>query len=468
MGIILVVDDEPSVQYSFKRSFGSRHQVLTASSGHEALTIYDRHRPDVVFLDQRMPYMSGLETLAEIRKMDPQAVVVIMTAYGDTDTVIKAMQLGAFDYMAKPLDNDRLEGIIQRGVEARLSQQEHVLFEDSEAPKEARLIGHSPKMQQVYKLIGQVAATDSTVLIRGESGTGKELVARAIHNYSPRRNRPFVVVNCAAIPETLLESELFGYEKGAFSGATTRREGKFELADGGTLFLDEIGDMSLATQTKILRTLQERCFERLGGKETIKVDVRILSATNRDLEREIQKGSFREDLYWRLNVVTITLPPLRERKEDILSLLQYFAWRFKDECGCRVKGITREALNVLMKYNWPGNVRELENWVRRAMVLCRGEYLTSDGLPSLISFTSQEQAHKAHFLKQLSQILSLPFEDPDSIRPGSFHFIVEKVEEELVRNALRITGGNQLKAANLLGITRTTLRSKITRFNIRT
>jgi DNA-binding NtrC family response regulator len=469
MQTILVVDDEQSVRYSFKRGFGARYRVLGAASGPEALESYRTNRPAVVFLDQRMPDMTGLETLEKIRIQDPQAVVILMTAFGDTETVIKAMQTGAFEYITKPLDNNQIEVLIQKGIRTRDKQSDVYLFRPSVQPRGHQLIGQSPQMQAVYKLIGQVAGTDSTVLIRGESGTGKELVARAIHEFSPRRDGPFVVVNCAAIPETLLESELFGYERGAFSGATQRKEGKFELAEGGTIFLDEVGDMSLSTQTKILRTLHERCFERLGGNETIQVEIRILAATHRNLEGAILEGQFREDLYWRLDVVSIALPPLRERKGDIPALLEYFAQRFQDECGCKVKGATGGILEVLHAYEWPGNVRELENWVRRALILCRcrGEYLTLDGLPTLASFsTDDDTPQEMDFLEQLSELLARPFQEPESLKEGSFHPIVRRVEEELVRNALHLTRGNQLRAAKWLGITRTTLRKKMERFGM--
>jgi|Deesub1362A_J573_1020465.scaffolds.fasta_scaffold00269_45 DNA-binding NtrC family response regulator len=464
METILVVDDEASVLYSFQRLFGSKYRVLTALSGEEGLRLYELNRPSVVFLDQRMPGLSGLETLRALKEMDPQAVAVIMTAYGDTETVICSMQEGAFDYITKPLDGDQLEALIQKGILVRRSREDIHLFDASPVYPGPQLIGQSPPMQEVYKLIGQVAGTDSTVLIRGESGTGKELVARAIHVHSVRKNDPFVVVNCAAIPETLLESELFGYEKGAFSGADRRKEGKFELAHGGTLFLDEIGDMTPSTQTKILRALQERHIERLGGKEVIGVDVRILAATHQDLEMAMESGRFREDLYWRLNVVTISLPPLRERKEDIPALVEHFALRFREECACRVTGISRDVLRTLQAYDWPGNVRELENWVRRALILCRGETITMEDLPPLATFAKEGQGPPPEdFSRRLQRLLAQAFEDPKRMKGPSYHRIVEQVETELVRNALKISGGNQLRAARMLGITRTTLRKKMER-----
>src|SRR6516162_6768606 len=378
MSKLLLIDDEEDVRYSFQRIFDSPEiEFATASSGEEGLKIIPKFKPDLVLMDVRMGGMNGLETLRKIRASNPKQLVILMTAYGTTQTAIEAMKLGAYDYLLKPFDALKIKELVGNALKAARDMKQVVSYQpllESE-DYESGIVGRSEPMQRVFKLIGQVAASDATALITGESGTGKELVARAIYHHSHRNEQPFLAVNCAAIPEQLLESELFGHERGAFTGATTQRIGKFEQCNRGTIFLDEIGDMTPATQTKILRVLQSGTFERVGGNQPIKVDVRVIAATNRPLEQAVAKGQFREDLFYRLNVVRIHIPPLRERREDVRLLVNYFLKRFaKDQSG-PPRSIAPGALKALEKYHWPGNVRELENVIRRALVMAKGEAL---------------------------------------------------------------------------------------------
>ncbi len=385
MQTILIVDDDKSIRYSLKRMLEGSFAILTAQNGEEALQRVRDNSPDLVLMDIKMPGQSGIDVLKEIKQIDPKTLVIMMTAYGTTETAIEAMKYGAFDYIIKPFPIPQMKELVEKAISLRKLMKEEVTYAQGEDEKQAegkeeRIIGASPKMQEIYKLVGQISQSDITVLLRGESGTGKELLARAIYHHSLRSNQTFLPINCAAIPDTLLESELFGHEKGAFTGAISRRIGKLEQCQGGTVFLDEIGDMSLPTQAKLLRILQERSFERLGGMETIKVDVRFIVATNKDLETAITNGQFREDLYYRLNVVSITVPPLRDRKEDIPELVSYFLKRFNQELRKRVGGISSGAMKNILSYGWPGNVRQLENVLKRAMVLCQGEWILEDQL----------------------------------------------------------------------------------------
>src|SRR3954447_22977699 len=362
MSKLLLIDDETDVQYSFQRIFDSPEiELTTASSGEEGLKLIPKVKPDLVLMDIRMGGINGLETLRRIRQMDSKLLVILMTAYGTTQTAIEAMKLGAYDYLLKPFDVIKLKDIVNNALKAAHDMRQVVSYQpllESE-DYESGIVGRSEPMQQVFKMIGQVAGTDATALITGESGTGKELVARAIYHHSHRSNQPFLAVNCAAIPEQLLESELFGHERGAFTGATLQRIGKFEQCNGGTIFLDEIGDMTPATQTKILRVLQSGTFERVGGNTPIKVDVRIIAATNKPLEEAVAAHRFREDLFYRLNVVRVRVPPLRERKEDIRLMVDYFLSKFaKDQPG-PPRSMAPVVLKALEKYHWPGNVREL-------------------------------------------------------------------------------------------------------------
>ncbi|HPC61141.1 MAG TPA: sigma-54 dependent transcriptional regulator [Verrucomicrobiota bacterium] len=470
---LLLIDDEADVRYSFQRIFDSPEiELVTAASGEEGLRVIASARPEVVIMDVRMGGMSGLETLRRIRQMDSKLLVILMTAYGTTQTAIEAMKLGAYDYLLKPFDIPKLKEVVQNALKAARDMRQVVSYQPllQKEDYELGIVGRSEAMQQVFKLIGQLAASDATALITGESGTGKELVARAIYHHSERSRQPFLAVNCAAIPEQLLESELFGHERGAFTGATQQRIGKFEQCNGGTLFLDEIGDMTPATQTKILRVLQSGTFERVGGNQALKVNVRIIAATNKPLEQAVAARQFREDLFYRLNVVRVHLPPLRERKSDIRLLVNYFLSTFARNQGTPPRAIAPAALKLLEKYHWPGNVRELENVIRRALVVAKSDTILPADLPPEITgqdrggeggvtgpaVTGAGAAGVAPLARQLFQWAQ---RDPKLK-------ILPAVERELVIQALKETGGNQVHAARLLGITRATLRKRIERFGI--
>src|SRR4051794_35722960 len=392
MPTLLVVDDEPSILHFFRRAFpGPDVTLRTAASASECLEAVTADRPDVVILDINLPDASGLETFRRIHGIDPKIPIIFITGHGTTGTAIEAMRLGAYEYLLKPLELDQLSDLVERAFAiSRLMRVPAVIPEGGEAKEDSdALIGRCPAMQEVYKSIGRVAPQDVTVLILGESGTGKELVARALYHYSNRAQGPFLAINCAAIPETLLESELFGHEKGAFTGADRRRVGKFEQASGGTLFLDEIGDMTPLTQTKILRVLQGQEFERVGGNERIKADVRVIAATNRDLEKMVAGGTFRGDLYYRLNVYAIRLPPLRERGEDLPLLAEHLVRRFSRELKKDVRGIAPEAMGLLRAYRWPGNVRELQSVIKQALLQTTGPVVLPEFLPAVLR--SQEK-----------------------------------------------------------------------------
>jgi nitrogen regulation protein NR(I) len=468
---ILVVDDDQSMRYSLNRMLeGQGFQVSLAKNGSEGLEHFDQENPDLVIMDIKMPGQSGLEILKAMKERDAKALVILMTAFGTTETAIEAMKFGAFDYILKPFDIPQMRGLVERALEVSRMMKKMVSLPDrvkAEAAEEA-IVGSSPAMQQIYKMIGQVAPTEVTVLLRGESGTGKELVARAIYHHSRKADQPFLPVNCAAIPETLLESELFGHEKGAFTGALTRRIGKFEQCHGGTIFLDEIGDMTPATQAKILRVLQDRQFERLGGSERITVDVRLIVATNKDLERGIREGTFRQDLYYRLKVVTLYLPPLRERKEDIPELVRYFIHLFCSEVNRQVREISPKALEKLMRYPWPGNVRELENSVKRAMVISKGNTLLPEDFLLEGMEAGMEIGEHLDWEERLQKLMEPIFKELLELSrrsPGAD--LMSELEKILIKRALQETKGNQVQASILLGISRNTLRSKIERYRIR-
>ncbi len=479
MSKLLLIDDEADVQYSFQRIFDSPEiELTTASSGEEGLALIPKLKPDLVIMDIRMGGMNGLETLRRIREIDSKLLVILMTAYGTTQTAIEAMKLGAYDYLLKPFDIPKLKEIITNALKAAHDMRQVVSYQpllESE-DYELGIVGRSEAMQQVFKLIGQVAATDATSLITGESGTGKELVARAIYHHSNRSEKPFLAVNCAAIPEQLLESELFGHERGAFTGATMQRVGKFEQCNGGTIFLDEIGDMTPATQTKILRVLQSGTFERVGGNTPIRVDVRVIAATNKPLEEAVAARQFREDLFYRLNVVRIHIPPLRERREDVRLLVNYFLKKFARDQKAHPKSISSSVLKTLEQYHWPGNVRELENVVRRALVVSKGDAILISELPPEIASQSTVATAPS------SAPVSAPLPAPGDVSGGDvvglarrlFQWarkdpklkIIPAVERELVVQALKETNGNQVQAAKLLDITRATLRKRIEKFGI--
>ncbi|MEI9478316.1 MAG: sigma-54 dependent transcriptional regulator [Deltaproteobacteria bacterium] len=469
METVLIVDDDKSIRYSLKRMMEGSYAILTAQNGEEALEQVRREPPDLVVMDIKMPGRNGIDVLKEIKSIDPKSLVILMTAYGTTDTAIEAMKYGAFDYVLKPFSIPQMKGLIEKALSLRKLMKQEVTYaskEDKEGDGE-RIIGFSPKMQEIYKMIGQVAPSNVTVLLRGESGTGKELLARAIYHHSLRAKQPFLPVNCAAIPDTLLESELFGHEKGAFTGAVFRRIGKIEQCQGGTIFLDEIGDMSLPTQAKLLRVLQDRSFERLGGNETITVDVRIIVATHKDLEEAIPSGKFRGDLYYRLNVVSILIPPLRERKEDIPELVSYFLKKFNRELKKGIGGITPEAMEKIVSYGWPGNVRQLENVLKRAMVLCQGEWILEDQI-LLEKGGEKEEAESDLGKKPVENLLDILFEELSKTSgPSRDLDMVSIIEKGLILRALQRTRGNQVQAAHILGINRGTLRGKMERYNIK-
>ncbi|HXU79388.1 MAG TPA: sigma-54 dependent transcriptional regulator [Methylomirabilota bacterium] len=474
MSKLLLIDDEADVQYSFRRIFDSPEiELTTASSGEEGLKLIPKLKPDLVIMDNRMGGMTGLETLRRIRQVDPKLLVILMTGYGTTQTTIEAMKLGAFDYLVKPFDVPKLRDIVSNALKAARDMRQVVSYQPLLESEDYELgfVGGAAAMQQVFKLIGQLAASDATALITGESGTGKELVARAIYHHSNRNQQPFLAVNCAAIPEQLLESELFGHERGAFTGAANQRIGRFEQCNHGTLFLDEIGDMTPATQTKILRVLQSGTFERVGGNTPIQVDVRIIAATNRDLEKAVASRQFREDLFYRLNVVRIHIPPLRDRREDIVLLVNYFLKKFGKEQQHAPKSIAPSAIKTLEKYHWPGNVRELENVIRRALVVAKGDaILISDlageviGQPAgtgarVSAGTPPSEAGVSEITSLARQLFQWARRDPKLK-------VIPSIERELVIQALKETNGNQVHAAKLLGITRATLRKRVEKFGI--
>ncbi len=490
MDKLLLIDDEADVQYSFRRIFDSPDLELhTASSGEEGLRLISQVKPDLVISDIRMAGINGLETLRRIRQLDPKLLVILMTAYGTTQTAIEAMKLGAYDYQLKPFDVPKLKSLVANALKAARDMRQAVTLQPMLEAEEydVGVVGRSEVMQDVFKLIGQVAATDATVLVTGESGTGKELVARSIYSYSRRSDKPFLAINCAAIPDNLLESELFGHEKGAFTGATQLRVGKFEQCDGGTLFLDEIGDMSPATQTKMLRILQSGTFERVGGNETIKVDVRVIAATNRNLEEEVARKQFREDLFYRLNVVRIQMPALRERRGDVRLLVDYFL-RKLTAAGGRPKSIGAATLAALERYHWPGNVRELENVLRRATVVAKGLAILPADLPLEVTAETPAQLLERRSESTETEPTTGPSASANSApasptAPGDMQSlaqalfrlargepklkVIPAVERILVIEALRETRGNQVQAAKLLGITRATLRKRVEKFGIR-
>jgi DNA-binding NtrC family response regulator len=477
MDKILVVDDEESVRYSFQRAFGKDYRIITAETGEEALREIEKSPPALVFLDVRMPKQSGMEVLKAIKELYPRLPMIMMTAYSDVNTAIQAMKLGAFEYVTKPFENVEVRQLIQKALESSQTINDSVPFQQGTNGgcdgngacngngSQNEIVGSSRVMHEIYKTIGRVAEYDTTVLIQGESGTGKELIARAIHDHSRRRENPFVAVNCAAIPETLLESELLGYDKGAFSGADSRKVGKFELSNKGTIFLDEIADMPLMTQAKILRVLQDQTFERLGGTETIKVDVRVLAATNQNLEQAVNEKRFRGDLLYRLNAITLFLPPLRERPEDVPELVEYFITRLKQEIPSPVQGISSEALNLLKSYSWPGNVRELENVLKKAVILCKSQVLTKEEFPFLKKAESP-LPDLEKFEIELGHLLEVPFKLHQGFRNRLFPKIMGLVERHLVQKALRETGNNQVRSAEILGINRITLRKRIREFGL--
>ena len=446
----MVVDDDLAHRTMLRTLLGGwGYEVTEADDGGKAVEAVS-HKPfDLIMMDIRMLKISGLEALAEIKRFNPAIPVIIMTAYASVETAVAALKEGAYDYLTKPLDFDELKLTIERAMEHSRLREENRHLRDSLASQfnSQNLIGHSPAMTRLIETMVQVAPSEATVLITGESGTGKEMIAGAIHFNSLRKNGPFVKINCAAITETLLESELFGHEKGAFTGAEKRKEGKFRQAEGGTIFLDEVSEMSPAMQVKLLRVLQEREITRVGGDEVIKVDVRVIAATNKDLMREIEARRFRDDLYYRLNVVTLNVPPLRERREDIPLLAGHFLTLFAKKNNKSIKGFTPQAMDRLIRYDWPGNVRELMNAVERGVVLSRSEYLGEEEF--------------ALILRTEPQAMETPDQQPGASEPS-----LESVEKETILKALETAGGNKSEAARRLGITRRTLHLKLKKYGV--
>jgi len=468
MSHILVIDDDRSVRHLIAKAFEeSDVQVVPAATAEEGMQLLGSKQFDVVLLDILLPESSGLDLFERIRKIDSKLPVIFITSLSSSDTAIKAMTLGAFDYLLKPLDLARIRDLVRQAIEIRrlmsipveMPGAKNGRANDGVANRSDTLVGNSPQMQEVYKAIGRVAPQDVTVLIRGESGTGKELVARALYQHSPRVKGQFLAVNCAAIPDALLESELFGHEKGAFTGADQRRIGKFEQCSGGTLFLDEIGDMSPLVQSKVLRVLQSQQFERVGGNQTISTDVRVIAATNRDLEQMVEEGEFRSDLYYRLSGFTIQLAPLRDRPEDLAPLLDNYLSIFSRELSKDVHGLSPEAMDVLLNYSWPGNVRELQNVLKQTLLRSAGHVVIPDFIPDRVRTPNPT-----------------PGTDSDTAGTDLKHFVDERLEQDstdlyaealefmeryVVTRVLRVCDGNQSKAARMLGITRGCLRSKV-------
>lgn len=441
---ILIAEDEPGLRLALRANLKAHYDVYEAEDGVQAVEAVRQQFFDIVLMDIRMPGTNGLDALIQIKKISPGILIFMMTAYQSVETARTALQRGASDYIVKPVDMEELKANIDRLLEYRSMKRENVLLKErlSEQFAESNIIARSTEMREILDSIALIAPTDATVLILGESGTGKELVANLIHERSLRASQPLVKLNCAALTETLLESELFGHERGSFTGAIARREGRFELADGGSLFLDEIVEMSSVTQAKLLRVLQEQEFERVGGTQTISVDVRIIAATNKNLTEEVKEGRFREDLYYRLNVVPIQLPPLRERREDISVLAEHFLKHYAAKNHRAVRQILPEALDLLMRYNWPGNIRELENAIERGVIIAQGEFLTPDELPIPL----RQNTLSTH----------------DTASTGS----LKDMEREHISRILAQVDGNRTQAAKILGITRKTLQNKIKEYRL--
>jgi two-component system nitrogen regulation response regulator GlnG len=468
---VLVADDEESVRWVLAKALEEAgHSVLQASGGTDALAQLEAGGVDLAFVDLRMPDLDGLSVLGKARERDVQTPIIIITAQNTMDNAIEAMKRGAYDYITKPFNVEEVRAIATRALDmSRLTTDLHRLERELRGRFElgVAIVGSSAAMQEIYKTIGRIAKTDATVLIQGESGTGKELIAKVLHYHSNRWSGPFVAINCAAIPRDLLESELFGHERGAFTGANERRPGKFELAQEGTLLLDEIGDMPLELQAKLLRVLQEKEVVRLGGRENVRVDCRIIASTNQPLERAVKQQRFREDLFFRLKVVPIHVPPLRERREDIPELIDFFLDKINREMGTSIAALSTEARDLLTRHNWPGNVRELENTLTRAAVLAAGPTL----MPRDLALATQEPPPAAYAEMSLEDVVRMKlkeyFRQTGDVQPSDLYsLIMERIERPLIELTLERTNGNQLQAATILGINRNTLRKKISLLKI--
>lgn len=463
MSTLLVVDDETAICRAFERAFADDEtNVITAASIAEGERLFSEQSPDVVVLDLRLPDGSGLDMFKRIHEQNSRVPVIFITGHGTVDDAIEATKLGAYDYLFKPLELSELRDLLKKAF--KLSQMvriQPVIAEDDAPTSEGTIVGRCSAMKEVYMSIGRVAPQDVNVLLLGESGTGKELAAQAIYHHSHRANGPFRAINCAAIPDTLLESEIFGHERGAFTGAESKRIGKLEQCDSGTLFLDEVGDMSPMTQAKLLRVLQDQTFERVGGNEAIRVDVRIVAATNHDLKQLVEEGTFRADLYFRLSVVSIQLPPLRDRGDDLILLAEHFLRQNSSKFGKQIQTIAPETIQLLKSYHWPGNVRELESVIKQALLNARGTVLLPDFLPPLSRDGDlQESLSSDSSLEQLIQSRI----DADST--DIYGEVISNVERQLIERILKHTHGHQVQAAELLGISRVTLRSKIRHLGI--
>ncbi len=448
---ILVVEDEEAQRQALAGFLKNQnYSVIASASSVEAVKIANEQMIDLVLTDYKMPKKNGMEVLKEIKKINPEIPVVVMTAYGDVELAVQIMKEGAFDYISKPIEFDELEIIVKNSLERKQLISENRELREKLYDKYSfeGIIYESTEMEEVLNIAGRAADSKASILICGESGTGKELIAQAIHYSSPRKDAPLVSVNCAALNENLLESELFGHEKGAYTGADKQRKGRFEQADKGTIFLDEVGEIPLATQVKLLRFLQEREFERVGGNKTIQVDVRVITATNRELQKMVEAGDFRQDLFYRLNVISIKIPPLRDRKSDITTLVSYFVSRFANENQKDVKGVSKEGMDVLLKYGYPGNVRELENIIQRAVVMTRRDIITTDDLPVHIKSPKSELELPKSEIKSLDEM-------------------VKDLEIRLITDALNQSDGNQSKAAKALGLSERNLRYKLKKYGLK-
>ena len=452
---ILIIDDEKLLRWSLNQNLSKEgYTIIEAETGSEGLKKYDEEGPDITLLDIHLPDISGINVLEQIRAKNPLATIVMITAYGDIQTAVKTIKLGAYDFVEKPFNMEKLNILLKKAAETVSLRNEVRQFKDNLTSKYGfdSIIGQSDEMTKVFDFIEKISKSDSTtVLLQGESGTGKDLVAKVIHYQSARNDRPFMEINCTALPETLIESELFGYEKGAFTDAKMMKKGLFELAHGGTIFLDEIGDMKLATQAKLLKVLENKAFKRIGGVKDIEVNIRIVAATNKNLEKEVKKGDFREDLYYRLKVIPLFLPSLRDKPSDIPLLSKFFIDEFNMEFKKSVKGLSKEAEKCFMQYHWPGNVRELKNVIERAMILESEEYIINDHLPS-------ELTSPSHLTVENAKDMAI------NIPPGGLD--IEEVERQLIKQALEITKGNQTRAAKKLNLTRDALRYRMQKFDL--
>jgi nitrogen regulation protein NR(I) len=459
---VLIIDDDPGIRSAMREVLESDgFSVAIEADGQRGLALALANAFSIVICDLKLPGMDGLEVIRELHQTKPHLPIILMTAHGTTETAIEAMKIGAYDYIVKPFEMPDFLSLLEKASRVAHLMSGPVIFGRAEQGKEA-LVGRSRLMQNVYKEIGRVATRPVTVLIRGETGTGKELVARAIYQHSDRARGPFIALNCAAIPETLLESELFGHERGAFTGAENRRIGRFEQATGGTIFLDEIGDISLGTQVKLLRVLQDRTIQRLGGKEIIPVDVRVIAATHRDLEVAIKKGEFRQDLFYRLNVFQIALPALRDRREDIPDLVQYFLGKFASDSGMTDPSIRPEVLTILEQQSWPGNVRELENAVRKLLVQARGLTITLEDLKTVLPVkTTPIDSNSLEAL-----VRNIMARAASGQTENAYNELIELAERELLQQSMRLANDNQSKVSRWLGISRLTLREKLSRHGL--